>query len=205
MVKKGKYIYYHCTGYKGKCDNVYIRESKLADLLADVVKKIKIDGRIVEDIKQALRESHQDKIDYHNATLKALNKRAKHVQGLLDRAYEDKLLGIISEDFWERKSQKWQDELAEITCKIESHNNADVNYFETGAKILELANNAYDMYLVQSRHEQRKLLNIILSNCTFFRGTLYPTYKKPFDILAKRAQFKSKLGYRDSKSTTVML
>ena len=196
-MKKGKYIYYRCTGFKGNCGNIYIREEKLAELFADVVKQIKIDDSMVEDIKQALRESHQDKIAYHNDALKALNRRAKHVQGLIDKAYEDKLSGVISEDFWKRKSSEWQNELVEINNKIESHNNADINYFETGVKILELANNAYNMYLTQSRYEQRKLLNIILSNCTFYRGTLYPIYKKPFDIFAKRHQFESKLGYRD--------
>ncbi len=196
-LKKGKYIYYRCTGFKGKCGNTYIREEKLAELLADVVKRIEIDDNLVADIKKALRDSHKDKIDYHNKALKTLNKRAKHIQGLIDKAYEDKLSGVISESFWERKSLEWQNELVEIASKVEAHNNADVNYFETGIKILELANNAYTKYLGKNRHEQRKLLNIILSNCTIFHGTLYPTYKKPFHILAERHTFESKLGYED--------
>jgi len=29
------------------------------------------------------------------------------------------------------------------------------------------------------------LLEIVLSNCTFDRGTLCPTYSKPFDLLAR--------------------
>lgn len=193
-IKKGKYIYYHCTGFKGECNNTYIREEKLADLFADVVKQIEIDDTTVADIKEALAESHQDKISFHNNALQALNLRAKHIQRLIDKAYEDKLSGTISEEFWERKSLEWHNELTQVVGEIESHNNADFNYFETGVKILELANQAYNLYLRQTRAEQRKLLNIMLSNCTFFRGTLYPTYKKPFDILAKRAQFKSKRG-----------
>ena len=30
-IQKGKYIYYHCTGFKGKCGNSYIREEVLTD------------------------------------------------------------------------------------------------------------------------------------------------------------------------------
>ena len=30
--KKGKYVYYRCTGYHGGCDNTYIREEQLSDL-----------------------------------------------------------------------------------------------------------------------------------------------------------------------------
>jgi hypothetical protein len=33
--------------------------------------------------------------------------------------------------------------------------------------------------------ERRRLLDTVLSNCTFDRGTLCPTYTKPFDVLAK--------------------
>ena len=31
--KKGKYTYYRCTGFHGRCGNAYIREERLADLL----------------------------------------------------------------------------------------------------------------------------------------------------------------------------
>jgi hypothetical protein len=86
---------------------------------------------------------------------------------------------------WERKSSEWENELIDIRHKIKSHESANTNYYKTGATILELANSAYDTYLEQNRLEQRKLLNTLLSNCTFYRGTLCSTYNKPFDILAK--------------------
>jgi len=41
-MKKGKYVYYHCTNFRGECDNSYIRQEALADRLADVIKQIQI-------------------------------------------------------------------------------------------------------------------------------------------------------------------
>jgi hypothetical protein len=38
-LKKGQYVYYHCTGAKGPCGNSYIREEDLGTLLGDVVKR----------------------------------------------------------------------------------------------------------------------------------------------------------------------
>jgi hypothetical protein len=29
-IKKGRYVYYHCTGYKGKCPEKYVREEEMA-------------------------------------------------------------------------------------------------------------------------------------------------------------------------------
>jgi hypothetical protein len=126
-LKKGKYIYYHCTGFKGKCDNTYIREDKLSDLFLDAVKQLEIEDELVIDIKEALGDSHKDKMAYHCKALNTLNMRAKHIQKLIDKAYDDKLTGVISEEFWERKSLEWHNELTQVNGNIGSFNNANVN------------------------------------------------------------------------------
>ena len=38
--QKGKYVYYHCTDFRGSCGNTYIREERLGELVADVIKPI---------------------------------------------------------------------------------------------------------------------------------------------------------------------
>jgi hypothetical protein len=55
----------------------------------------------------------------------------------------------------------------------------------TAQKILELAKKAEILYKSQKPTEQRRLLETVLSNCTFDRGTLCPTYSSPFDLLVK--------------------
>jgi hypothetical protein len=41
-------------------------------------------------------------------------------------------------------------------------------------EVLELAKNAHSPYVQQDFAERRGLLDAVLSNCTFDRGTLYP-------------------------------
>jgi hypothetical protein len=53
------------------------------------------------------------------------------------------------------------------------------------ARILELAKQAEDLYKRQNPREQRRLVETVLSNCTFDGGSLCPTYTKPFDLLVK--------------------
>ena len=55
----------------------------------------------------------------------------------------------------------------------------------TAQKILELAKRAEFLYKSQNPVEQRRLLETVLSNCAFNRGTLCPTYSKPFDLLVR--------------------
>lgn len=193
-VKKGKYIYYHCTGYRGKCGNTYVRQETLDGLFAEVIGRLKVHPTLVEDIKTALMESQKDRVRFQQQSKDALQKRQRRLQGLLDKAYEDKLTGMIPPDLWLRKSQEWQAELIGIQQQLNALENATRDYYQTGVEILELANSAYGWYLRQEWSEKAKLLKSLLSNSTFTRGTLYPTYKKPFDILAKGIEFESWRG-----------
>ena len=90
------------------------------------------------------------------------------MQSKLDRGYDDYL---------ERRSSE-RAELSRLSQPTSS-------YAATGEKILELAKTAHSRYLEQVPREQRRLLDTVLSNCTFDRGTLCPTYAKPFDLLSQ--------------------
>ena len=55
----------------------------------------------------------------------------------------------------------------------------------TANRFLELSKSAYSVYQEQDAAEQRRVLDTVLSNCTFDRGSLCPTYTKPFDIFVE--------------------
>jgi len=193
-LKKGKYVYYHCTSHHGKCRNTYIRQESMDQLFAEVLGRVRVSPSTVEDIKTALLESQKDRISFQQQSEEALRKRQTRIQGLLDKAYEDKLTGTISPELWQRKSTEWQEELISIRQQLNAFENATADYYRLGMEILELANSAYGLYLKQEWEEKAKLLRTLLSNSTFVCGTLYPTYNKPFDILAKGSEFQSKRG-----------
>ena len=58
----------------------------------------------------------------------------------------------------------------------------------SSVRILELANKAHSLYFSQTPLEKAKLLKIVLSNCAVDAINLYPTYRKPFDLIFQRAQ-----------------
>jgi hypothetical protein len=61
------------------------------------------------------------------------------VQAKLDRAYEDRLAGRITDQLWGRKSAEWEAELAAVRRETARHEKASHDYGATGSKILELA------------------------------------------------------------------
>jgi hypothetical protein len=54
-----------------------------------------------------------------------------------------------------------------------------------GSKILELAQTAPAQFAGQNSDEQARLLKMLLSNCSFDRGSLSVAWVKPFDLLAR--------------------
>ncbi len=39
-LKKGRYVYYHCTGYKGKCPEPYVREEVLSEQFSALLSRL---------------------------------------------------------------------------------------------------------------------------------------------------------------------
>lgn len=196
--KKGKYTYYRCTGYHGRCGNTYIREEQLADLLGGVVERIKIPTEVADWIAEGLRESQAVMEQTREETGARLTQRRHSVQSKLDRGYDDYLDGRLSESLWMRKSAEWESELATIAAELSRLSRPTPEYVVMGERILELAKTAHSRYLEEDLAERRRLLDSVLSNCTFDRGTLCPTYVKPFDLLARGRETGNWRGGRDS-------
>lgn len=197
-IKKGKYIYYHCTRGKGECDQPYVREELLNEQLVEIFRAIQIDANTTHSIIETLKSSHAEECEYRESEIKRLKRRNNELQIRLDKSYEDRLDGIIDEPYWRDVSAKWRAEQGRILEQIERHQDADRSYVDQGIKILKLAQHAYSQYVRQNADEKRILLDFVLSNCTFDGVTLYPTYRKPFDLIAEGIKMQFKLPRLDS-------
>ena len=197
-IKKGRYIYYHCTGSRGKCDQPWIREEVLDSQVVEMLKAIEIDSEVADWIVEALRSSHEQEIEFRETELKKLKRRSDGLQQRLDKAYEDRLDGIIDDGYWGDISSTWRSEQDRILERITRFKDANRDYVETGIRIIELAQKAHSLYLNQNAREKRKLLDTLLSNCNLEGASLYPTYKKPFDLIAEGVKTQEKLPWPGS-------
>src|SRR5262249_49650461 len=66
---------------------------------------------------------------------------------------------------------------------IERHRGRS-SYVEEGVRLLELARNAQRLFEKQEPREKCRLLNFVVSNCTWKRGELVANLRQPFDLLA---------------------
>jgi len=199
-IKKGKYIYYHCTGYRGKCDLPYFREEEIGERLGTLLKNIQVPDDVLTQLRNSLlgdkdreQEACRQKIDRLQQRLTMLRRR-------LDQAYIDKLDGHITDEFWDAKSAEWHEEERRLLAAIADLDQAKPSRLLDGVRILELANKAYSLYFRQNSSEKAKLLKIVLSNCAIDAARAYPTYRKPFDLIFQAAQTERWWAWGESNS-----
>ena len=161
-IHKGRYVYYRCTGYKGRCPEKYAREEAIAGQFLVLLKGLHLDADIKEFLTKALRQSHQDEKRFHEEALTRLSAEHAQLQNRLDQMYVDKLDGKISESFYERKAGEWRAEQDRIAEAIAEHRKADRGYVDAGVQLLELASGAHDAFLSQGSEERRKLLKLLV-------------------------------------------
>jgi hypothetical protein len=186
--KKNRYIYYHCTGQRGKCGLPYMREEVLGDRLGQVLKDIHIPGDVFSKLEDSLVHDKGRAEAEVKKERDRLAQRLAQVRGRLERAYTDKLDGKITEEFWGARFAGWSQEEQQILLALQGLEHQSPEKILDGVRILELANKAYFLYLRQPPAEQGKLLRIVVSNCKVDATSVYPTYRKPFDVIFQHAK-----------------
>ena len=191
-IKKQRYVYYHCTGYADKCQGnpvscrrKYVREEVLEAQFTELLGRLHFDDEVLEWVREALHASHADKRHEQEEAIARLRTEWDRLQRRVDAMYLDKLDGRVDAAFFDRMSAEWRAEQERCQREIDRHQEADRSYMDEGVQILELARNAQRLFEQQEPRQKRRLLNFVLSNCTWEDGEVVAAFRQPFDILAE--------------------
>jgi site-specific DNA recombinase len=201
-IHKEKYVYYRCSGYRGKCDLPRFREADIIDRLGEPLKGLQLGQDVISRIVSAL---HVDR----RGAAKRIKMRRSDLESCLalirDRmaaAYTDKLDGKIPEEFWAHRMNDWQLEEHRVKTTIERLDRLDVSdRIVKLRKNLELANKAYSLYVSRDLTEKARLLNTLLVTCSIDAKRLVPTYRRPFDMIFNRVGLEEWSQYLSSEFT----
>ncbi len=180
-IKKGKYIYYHCTGSKGKCPQIYLKQEFIEAEIQEMLDGIRLSDEAHQIISQGLRENIKEKIEYHNQQVKQIEAQIEVLQSRLDKAYTDKIDGKISEDFWNKNARVWAEEKERLAMSLVTQQRTDTHFLDTVNLILELSKQATGLFKRQNADERRKLIQLITSNCVLRDEKLHWELAEPFD------------------------
>jgi len=163
-----------------------------------VLRDVSLPEEVARSIQSSLERVHMQLRQQAAQERARLQRELTALYARMDAAYADKLDGKISEDFWQRKRADWQNEELRIKSLIEGQGEDQSSAKLLNVqRILELAKDAYFLYLTRNPAEQAELLKKVLLNCSIDAVSLYPTYRKPFDLIFNRAKNEEWSGRED--------
>jgi hypothetical protein len=107
-LKKQRYVYDHCTGYKGACPEPYTREEILEERSGQLLQRLSFPKEVLDWIVKALRETHVDEKAFHDEAIARLQAEYRRLQNRIDAMYLDKLDGRIDTAFFDGKPAGWR-------------------------------------------------------------------------------------------------
>ena len=184
-VKKGKYVYYHCTGYGNRHKRVYIPEAVIDQQFARIVKGGTLPDDWYEFFKACLDKEHGNRKIVLARQRDVLESERSKLQTRLKKAYQDKLEGTVSEEFFKEVYNDYQKQLDAVNYRLSSLAESVDADFDLAVKTIELSYRAESLYLNANPDQKRRLITSLLSNCVLDGVTLIPTYQNLFSIIAK--------------------
>jgi hypothetical protein len=178
-VKKGRYVYYHCTGFKGKCPEKYVREEVLENQFTALVRGIPLDAEVLAWAAEAMQTVNADARREDELAIARLEHDHRRLQDRIEAMYADKLDGRVDAEFFDRKAAEFRAEQERVRCDIEEHRAARA---DVGPDLSDLARRASDLFAMQPATEKRRLLDFVVERCSWRGGTLVPEYRPGFRV-----------------------
>ena len=199
-IKKQRYVYYHCTGSKGKCGERYVREEVLEEQFVEMLRGLRLDEELLGAVTRGLRESLGDVQRHRRAAVGRLQSANERLEGRIDAMYVDRLEGRVSGAYFDRKAKEWRAEQQRLLRTIEEHQAASQTYLEEGIRLLGVAQQAHKALRNGSTRQKRTLLAWAVSNCTWRSGKLEGRFRQPLEMLAEAAL--EHRSVRDAKASS---
>jgi site-specific DNA recombinase len=133
----------------------YVREERLVEKFCALLREVTFDESMMVWVGEAFRESHQDEKQFHDEAIARASGAIRQTPGP-----------------------------HRIRQTVQTHQAATESYFDEGLRLLELARRAHILFRQQQANERRRLLDFVVSNCTWKQGELLAAYRQPFDLLA---------------------
>ena len=182
-LKKGRYVYYHCTGNKGKCGEPYTREEVLHREFTAILKTLAIPDSVLKWLDHELEFSTEQDERIRQRTIKSWQEEWDRLQGRLDAMYEDKLDGRINSEQFDRKAKETRSKQQALRAKMSQHQ-TDTTDLRAGFNMMRLTSIACRESERQNTREQRKLLELVIDGASWKGARLESTLHEPFRFLA---------------------
>ena len=181
-LKKGRYVYYHCTGYRGKCPERYTREEALTHSFAERLRELVIAPEIITWLEADLIAGDRSEQSAREQSVLRLQAELERLKRRLEILYDDRLDGRIDGSKYDEKAREIAADQHRIRTKMRESQGAVVPA-QQAVNLMALLSKGADLFASQSAGEKQKLLRVVLGEAIWKGGELRMLFRSPFEEL----------------------
>ena len=182
-IKKRCYVYYHCTGHRGKCPEPYTREEVLVEQFARNLAELAIPREVSEWLQASYVESDLTERAARERASKQQRAQYERLEARVEVLYNDRLDGRINASFYDAKAAEIRVQQQAILRKMEQIQSGTPAPIEAALDLIRLTSCAAILFREQSGKEQRRLLSTVMKTASWQAGALRLEFEEPFETL----------------------
>jgi len=182
-IKKGRYVYYHCTGHRGKCGEPYTREEILERKFAQGLQELLFSPEILQWLEAELTESEKTAQAAHAEVLRRQQLELERLQQRQEMMYDDRLDGRIDAAAFDHRIAQIQVQREQIRHRIRTVQAAMPPAANQAVDLRHLTNHIGELFSEQTAAEQRKLLRAVVQHASWKKGELQISMRETFEAL----------------------
>lgn len=192
-LKKGKYIYYHCTGNRGgDCKKKsYIREEIIEKAVLEAFDSFKLSPETAELARKCLKSEYESRNFYNETRIEKLEEDIKKNKQKLEKLFDLYLEGEVEEKLYKKKRTELEEKIDEMSMLFSSYQKTGIELLKKSEFLFELCEKASSLYLRGDVNEKRNLIKIVCSNLYYDGENVTIAIKKAFQPLVKIALFEN--------------
>lgn len=183
-LKKQKYVYYHCTGNRGKCSEPYTKEEILNRQFADLARSLALPKPVLEWLNAVVRESDETGQRAQEKALRRMKAQLEQIDQRMGSMYKDKLDGLMEPEFFTRQAERFEAEKKQIRRRIQELEKQQAASVDETFDLLKAMNNISRSFEQQPVKNKQKFLHLILKDAVWKGGELKISLFEPFEILS---------------------
>ncbi len=184
--KKYDKVYYRCSHNDPTCTNTLcISEKEMTASLRRHLLRIAIDEKLYKLIKISLELSLKDEQNYHKNEVTRLNREIEECTETLKKMYLDQLNNILDTDLWIRFKNEYEIKLNRLNNELEKHQNANLDYMDTGIKILDVCKKVSMPYKKITPQMIAQIVRMTASSVTIKDKKVKMQFAEPYATLEK--------------------
>lgn len=184
-MSKGKYVYYHCTNYRGMCKKLYVPEDVLLKPIKGYLRKFVLPQEGIDHVVSKLRITTEVEQEYHRQAMDALKAEYDRFESRISKMTDDKYDQRITLEMYDKKLKEYKSKQADLLQQMQDHSKADEEHHLTASKLLDVCKRAEKIFESSKPLEKRQFLNFVLQNSVLNQTEPVFTLKPVFAGIVK--------------------